>query len=79
MKTNKKTKKILISIIIFIFGISMIINAVLAISDNYFWIPIHQIKPNMLQFINYFWGTLWFMIASFIIVYSINLIFNIDD
>jgi hypothetical protein len=70
LKGDKRIRVWIISIFLWVFGLSMIINSIMALSGGYFWLPIHQTK-SMLAFINIFWVGLWFAISLFIIIYGI--------
>ena len=59
-----------VSIFIWMFGLSMIINGIMALHGHYFWFPINKTE-SMLAFFNIFWAILWFTFAITIIVVRI--------
>jgi hypothetical protein len=67
---DKRIRVWIISIFLWVFGLSMIINSIMALDGEYFWFPIHQTK-SMLAFINVFWVASWFAAAIFLIIYGI--------
>lgn len=58
-----------------VFGLSMIVNSIMALSDHYFWFPIAQTK-SMLSFINIFWVISWFVASIVIIVWGIIVVWR---
>jgi hypothetical protein len=66
------------SIFQWVFGISMIANAWIALYNKYFWFPIESTK-SMLSFINIFWVITWFAIAVIIIIHGMMILVNYYD
>jgi hypothetical protein len=75
---DKSLKIWIISIILWIIGLSLAITGGIAIHSDYFWFPIKD-KNSMLIFINVFWSILWFAISLFIIIYGIQMLVRLYD
>jgi len=63
------------AVFMWVFGLSMIVNFIMALSDKYFWFPIHQTR-SMLAFINIFWVISCFVVALIIIVWGIMVLYR---
>ena len=61
------------------FSISMIVSGIIALKQDYFWVPFPS-EHSMLSFINIFWIVTWFIIACFIFIYGlIKLVRTYDE
>jgi hypothetical protein len=77
-RSDGRIRVLAISIISWVFGLSMIINGWIAIEKRFFWFPI-KATQSMLTFINIFWAVLWFAIAVFIIIWGILILARAYD
>ena len=80
LKLHKKDKRIItwvLSIFTWIFALSLIISGIIALVNDFFWFPF-ELGNNMLtSFINIFWSISWFAIAIFMIIYMINVLYEL--
>lgn len=79
VKRYKKDKRIFVwflAIFIWIFALAMMISAILALSNEFFWLPFEPGNNMLTSFINIFWSISWFAIAIFAIVYMIKVVLN---
>jgi len=68
------TKKIVtwsVSIFMWIFCLSWMIQAGIAMDEKFFWYPIDPDVKSMLSFINIFWVILWYTLPTALIVFYI--------
>lgn len=71
-----------IAIFMWMFCLSWMIQAIIAMSEGFFWYPIDTEIESILSFINIFWALLWFIIPIVIIIHYINKIvgvYNYND
>jgi len=66
-----KTRIWAFAIFIWVFCLSWMIQAGVALNEKFFWFPIEPGTPSMLSFINIFWVILWFAVPTAAIVWSI--------
>jgi hypothetical protein len=81
MKWHNGVTSWIYAIFLWVFGVSWMVNAIVALSDKYFWFPIKQ-THSMLAFINIFWVISWFAISIIIIIWGIVILhryFNQDE
>jgi hypothetical protein len=76
---DKRNLILFLSIIMWMFSISMIICGVKALKHDYFWYPIYLNKPSMLDFVNMCWIVTWFAIPTFLIIYGIIILLRSYD
>ena len=82
LKKYKKDKRIFVwflAIFIWIFALAMMISAMVAFSDGFFWLPFEPGNNMLTSFINVFWSISWFAVAIFVIIYMIKVLNNLYD
>lgn len=75
-KISSMTVHWLIATFIWIVSISWIIQSIIALVRDFFWLPIKKGIDSMFGFINVFWVILWFAIPVIIIILGINYMIN---
>jgi len=65
-----------LAIFVWVFCLSWMIQAGIALDEKFFWFPIEPGTQNMLAFINIFWVILWFAVPIGGIVYTIVKVFH---
>jgi len=61
-----------------IFGLSMIINGIIAMAKKFFWFPVHEAK-SMISFFNVFWAITWYALGIVIIFYFGGLLAKMEE
>jgi len=74
-----KLQRWTVNVLIWTFCISWMIQAGIALNQNFFWFPVDIGTKSMLGFINIFWVILWFAIPFTIIIYSIIILIEYDN